>query len=142
MAFRRVFFVLPAASAILIALAVPAVAAPVGCATAAPKGTTTVQVCVDQNGNNRGTYVQATAAPQAVVLQIHSIWLNQCNNGGNPTSCSVVARGPSYTVTGTVLVTTTWGSYPFSFGHTYQGCASVTVSGQFYGGVCSTIVPN
>lgn len=142
MAFRRVFVVLPVTGAMVVAFAMPAAAVPVGCTTVT-RGTTAIQVCLDQTGTSRGAHVSATSSTQPIVMVVHRIWVDQCNNGGVPTSCSTVYEDATgYTVTGFGVVTTTKGAYTASFGHTYRGCATVSVSNQFYNGTCSQLIPN
>ncbi len=138
---RRALVVLPLTAGLISVTALPALAVPVGCAVTTA-GASVVQVCVDQNGNNRAAYVQAQA-PGQVTMTIHRIRLEQCNNGGNPLSCSnVVLQSGPFTVGSFAMVSYTGNSYPVQFGHTYRGCATVTVNGQFYGEVCSVLVAN
>ena len=134
--FRRALLVLATAGSLVALTAVPASAAadPTTCFTDT-KTATSLTICVDVTTNDRGIVMVGTAPVGQATLIVHNAELYQCG----ATSCPVAA-----TDSGTAV--TQWsGAYAsFSFGHSYYGCAEVTITwgvvvqlSAYYPWICS-----
>ena len=118
--FRRALLVLATAGSLVALTAVPASAAadPMTCNTYTQTATS-LTICIDVTANERGIVMFGTAPVGQATLNVHRAELYQCG----ATSCPIAATGSGTGVT-------QWsGAYaPFAFGHSYIGCAEVTIT--------------